>query len=221
MANAIQYHDGGMAHLAVPAHAFTPYVAPHGSIHTETEGRNTIAFLQPQEQRVIREPGHTNRAGGLTQHYDGYTFQRLGPGTPHVPAAELARSRNNPDFKIPMAWWSTFLPNNTFKRLTPAGVRINHGLNAAGVKQNQGPHMPQIEALGPNIQAPTKKRIVDAAGGHHPVIANARPQLLYPSVNTEDRPANEKHCAYGKIRDPETNSWRCVRNPNHHTTNFN
>ena len=217
MANAIQHHPGGAAHIAVPAHAFTPYIAPHGSVHTEAEGRNTLAFLHPQERRVIREAAHAGT-------YEGYTFQRLGPGTPHVPAAELANSRNHPNFKIPMEWWSTFLPN-TFNRRDAAGHAIPHGLDAAGHRQNEGPHMAALEAFGPNITAPTKSRIVDHADPnpatrHHPIVANARPQLLYPRINTEDRPANEKHCAYGKIRDPETNSWRCIRNPNHHTTDM-
>jgi hypothetical protein len=224
-ANAIQYQAAGPHHMALPANLFTAYNAPAGSIHTEPEGRNTRAFVHPQEQRVIREPGHTNHMGAPSQNYDGYTFQRLPPGTPHVPAAELAQSRNNPNFRIPMTWWQTFLPRQRFARINAAGNPIPHGLNAAGNRQNEGPHMAALEALGPTIQAPTKRKIVDhtdpnPATRDHPVTANARPQLLYPRTNTEDRPANEKHCAYGKIRDPETNSWRCVRNPNHHRGNL-
>lgn len=218
-ANAIQYNPPGFMHTAIPNHLYAPYAAPAGTIHTEPEGRNTRAFVHPQEQRVIRDPAHAGT-------YEGYTFQRLPPNTPYVPAAELAASRTNPNFRIPMAWWSTFLPRQRFDRLDAAGNRIPHGLDAAGNRQNQGPHMPAIENLGPTIQAPTKRIIIDHNDPNpvtraHTVTANARPQLLYPRVNTEDRPANEKHCAYGKIRDPETNSWRCIRNPNHHVDNLN
>ena len=153
-ANAIQHQGVAAWHVALPLHTYAAYAAPAGSIHTEPEGRNTRAFVHPQEQRVIREPGHAGT-------YEGYTFQRLPPGTPHVPAAELANSRTNPNFRIPMAWWSTFLPQGRMNRLNAAGHAIPHGLNAAGHRQNEGPHMPQIEALGPTIQAPTKRKIVD------------------------------------------------------------
>lgn len=205
-----------MANAIRPANAtatqqWTPYANAANSIETEAEGRNTKNIVHPRETRPIRTPAD--------RVYYGYTFQRLPANTPHVPAAELANSRDNPNFRIPMMWWDTFLPPDTMRRTDANGNRIEHGLDANQQRQNSGPHMPQLEQLGLHIRAPTKRKIVDAQGNSHRIVANARPQLLYPRTNTADRPAAEKHCAYGKIRDPETNSWRCIRNPNHHADN--
>ena len=182
--------------ITAPAY-YTEYAAPAGSIRTQIEGRNQDPILQVREERVIRNK----------PRYDHETFQRV-PQLMHVPAAELANNRMNPDVRIPMAWWNTFLPPQVRHRFAN-GARIDH---SPGNKT--GPHLPQLERE--HITAPTYTRVQDQHGHARQITANARPQLLYPKINTADRPANEKHCSYGKIRDPSTNSWRCIRNPNHH-----
>jgi hypothetical protein len=194
-----RYDPGGHALLA-PAN-FVDYVAPAGSIRSAVEGRNTDV-ANPREERVVRNK----------PSYRGQTFQRV-PQLMHVPAAEMQFNRMDPEVRIPMNWWATFLPNQVTDRILPNGNRIDH---SPGNKT--GPHLPQLERE--QIVAPTFTRVIDHQGHERQVTANAKPQLLYPKTNTLDRPANEKHCAYGKIRDPSTNSWRCVRNPNHHRENL-
>lgn len=198
----IEFYRGGAAHAA-PAN-FVQHQPPPNSLRTEFEGRNQHPILQPREERVIRQhPGKL---------YDGRTFQRL-PVLPNVPAAEMAAHREDPDVRIPMGWWRTFLPNQITDRFTAAGAHIDH---SPGNKH--GPHYAQLEH--DIITAPSYTRVRDGHGGHREVTVNAKPQLLYPKTNTMDRPANEKHCSYGKVRDPSTNSWRCLRNPNHHAENL-
>jgi hypothetical protein len=213
-ARAVQ-HDST---VRISAAALANYPIAAGAIRTHPEGRNTHPITHPTEHIDVRE------AAGAGNDYQGYTFQRLGAGTPHVPAAELTGAREFPNHKIPFSWWSTFLPPALFRNVTAAGNRVDHSVNWAGDqrKRNRGPEIPALAAL--DIPAPTKSKVVDHADPNpatrnHPIVANARPQILYPRTNTIDRD-DAKDCAYGKIRDPSTNSWRCVRNPNHHRTNF-
>jgi hypothetical protein len=201
--NFINRYDPGGHLLDAPAN-FVEYAVPAGSIRSVVEGRNRDA-ANPREERDVR-----NKAS-----YRGYTFQRVPDDarTQHIPAAELAFNRLDPEVRIPMRWWATFLPNAVTDRRLPNGQRINHDPG-----NKTGPHLVQLERE--HITAPTFTRITDSSGQERQVTANAKPQLLYPRINTLDRPANEKHCSYAKVRDPSTNSWRCVRNPNHHKDNL-
>lgn len=168
-------------------------------INTEFEGRN------PNGPHFREE-----RPTGV---HSGFTNQRLPANTPGLTPAQIAQELASPTNKIPDIWWRTFLPPAAYRRLDANGHQINHG---AGHKV--GAHLPQLEAQ--NLPAPTKELIVDAHGVAHDIVANARPLLLYQRKHTIDTDGADKHCAYGKIRDESTNSWRCIKNPNHHNTDM-
>lgn len=205
---------------------YVPDVAAGDAPHTTPANWVAHAYAGPQVR--TQEEGANTGAANPRTHRDpinpgpGQSKQRLDPHAP-VPAAELQGHRLRPQLKIPFSWWHTFLPNRFDKvvmGINPAtGNPVVVGHNDYGLNKTTQ-HYPALDAMGDNIRAPTSSRITTAGGHHHAITANARPLLMYKRTNTLDTPANgpgAKRCAYGKIRDEETNSWRCIKNPNHHT----
>ena len=206
MAHLVTRNDAptAAAHYAVA-------VAP-GSIRTSTEGRTT-GPNQNHQMVDVRVPGY---------NYRGKAFQRI-EATHHLSAADNNAARANPNVKIPMSWWHTFLPRAIFNRTDPAGLPLNKHLPAnkqaaTALRHGLPNRAPQLETQDNYIPAPSQTHIVDAGGNEHQVMANAVPQLLYPTENTSDNAHYDKKCTYGQIRDPSTHKWRCIRNPNHHDT---
>lgn len=197
---------------------YVPNVAAGDAPHTAPNNWAAHAYAGPQVH--TQEEGTNTGVANPTTHMDplhpgrGRTKQRLDVNAP-VPPGELAGHRVAPHLKIPFSWWHTFLPPR-FNKITHVGgliVPLHRGQNKTDIEY------PLLDALGDNIPAPTSSRITGPGGQHHAIIANARPLLMYKRKNTLDTPANgplAKHCAYGKVRDEETNSWRCIKNPNHH-----
>jgi hypothetical protein len=164
-------------------------------VYTTVEGRNQSAGKK--EERQKREGSGRGR-----------TLQRLSLNS-DVNPEQLTRLLNGPNHKIPFDFWfNHLLPAEGFTKYDDNGNHLDRQIH------KPGPHMPELEAL--TVDAPTKKRVLGRDGTARMVVANARPLYLYERKNTLDRPADEKECTYGKIRDPTTNSWRCIKNPNHH-----
>lgn len=168
---------------------------------SEQEGRNTGPD-HPREQRPVK-----SRQG---VPYYGYTLQRI-KGDADIDPQQRDEMREYPKLKIANEWWfNELLPQGVFNKEDDNGVNLHRGIHKTG------PHLPDLERA--TVVAPTKQMAVGRDGVARRILANARPLYLYEKKNTLDRPADEKKCAYGKIRDPTTNSWRCIKNPNHHAS---
>jgi hypothetical protein len=182
------------------------------SIRTQAHERNTRPLFNKRETR----PRQLNREGNEPPAKTP-TFQRAEPGdiSELVSAAAALAHIEKSSIKIPMTWWKTFLPSKVYKRtrLNPE-TQEYEAINFRDPANKRGRHYPQLERL--DLPAKTKNYVLDRQGRRHNIIANARPLLLYTRTNTLDRPKAEKKCAYGKIRDKTTNSWRCIKNPDHH-----
>jgi hypothetical protein len=167
-------------------------------VTTLFEGKNTGVLTNPRETPDPINPG---------RHY---TKQRI------------STTQLTPDHRIPNSWWNTFT-NHEFDKVLPNAAGVFNIARNAG--QNKTGHIINLPAH-PFIPAPTKSDVI-RNGVAHQIIKNARPVLMYQRTNVLDAPGHVgppthvKNCAYGKVRDPNTNSWRCVKNPNHHRVNMN
>lgn len=190
---------------------FIPYAAPFGSFNTREEGTRTGA-AHPRETQNPHHPGR----GQTYQRVNDAVGSAMHNAVGAAKHADLTAEAQTPRQHIPYSWWRTFLPVNRFDAVDNNHQRIYRDTPALKTDH----HFAALEALGPQIAAPTRKDLVDQAEVHHKIVANARPLLLYKRTNTLDTPAagaGAKRCAYGKIRDQATNSWRCIKNPNHHS----
>lgn len=180
-------------------------------IRTLAEERNT----RRGEQRREESTRNLTRDGGEGPS-DLPTFQRISPEIllPLIGAAAAQEHFRKPNIRIPMSWWRSFLPKRAIDRtkLNPETGEYET-IDHSTPESKRGRHLRELERL--DIPAKTKNYVIDQEGRRSNIVANARPLILYKRTNTLDRPAREKRCSYGKIRDPTTNSWRCIKNPNH------